>query len=68
MKNPERAHAGIRSIARNAMFLASTQVIKIVTKIVYVVIVARLLGPELYALLAYSHAWYLAFLPIAVFA
>ncbi len=56
----------VRSIASNAVVLTAAQVIGIATRLVYIVLVARLLGPELYALLAYSQAWYLAFMPLAL--
>jgi len=59
--------AGIRSIARNTTFLTLSRAIGIAARTVYVILVARLLGPDLYAVLAYSQAWYLAFLPFAVF-
>lgn len=59
--------SGVRSIARNAALLAASQAVGIVARLGYVVLVARLLGPELYALLAYSQAWSLAFLPIAMY-
>lgn len=55
-----------RSIAGNTAVLTAAQVIGIATRMVYIVLVARLLGPELYALLAYSQAWYLAFMPLAL--
>jgi O-antigen/teichoic acid export membrane protein len=63
----QTASAGVRSIARNTTALAAAQVVGIAARMAYVVLVARLLGPELYALLAYSQAWYLAFLPIAMY-
>ncbi|MEQ1803543.1 MAG: lipopolysaccharide biosynthesis protein [Gammaproteobacteria bacterium] len=55
-----------RSIAGNTAVLTAAQVVGIATRMVYIVLVARLLGPELYALLAYSQAWYLAFMPLAL--
>ena len=55
-----------RSLASNTAVLTAAQVIGIATRLVYIVLVARLLGPELYALLAYSQAWYLAFMPLAL--
>lgn len=61
------AFSGIRSIAINTAMLTAARAVNIATRIVYVILVARLLGPELYALLAYSQSWYLAFLPLAVF-
>lgn len=59
--------AGTRSIARNAAFLSLSQGIGIAARLIYVFLVARLLGPDLYAVLAYSQAWHMAFLPIALF-
>jgi O-antigen/teichoic acid export membrane protein len=66
-RSGSRPFSGARSIARNTTTLAAAQVVGIVTRLAYIVLVARLLGPELYALLAYSQAWYLAFLPLALF-
>jgi O-antigen/teichoic acid export membrane protein len=60
-------YPGVRSIARNTSTLAATQFVNIATRAAYVVLVARWLGPELYALLAYTQAWYLAFLPLAMY-
>ncbi len=60
-------NTGIRSIARNTALLTAAQAIGTIARLVYVVLAARLLGPELYALLAYSQSWYQAFLPIAIF-
>lgn len=59
--------AGARAIARNTALLAAAQAIGTAARLVYVVLVARLLGPDLYALLAYSQSWSLAFLPLALF-
>jgi O-antigen/teichoic acid export membrane protein len=58
--------AGTRRIVRNTALLAAAQTIGTVARLAYVVVVARLLGPELYALLAYVQSWHLAFLPIAL--
>lgn len=55
-----------RAIARNTALLAAAQGIGSGSRIAYVIVVARLLGPELYALLAYVQSWYLAFLPLAM--
>ncbi|MCP5372500.1 MAG: oligosaccharide flippase family protein [Hyphomicrobiales bacterium] len=60
-------YPGLRSIARNTAFLTVARAVNVGTRTVYVILVARLLGPELYAMLAYSQAWYLAFMPIAIF-
>lgn len=56
---------GIRSIGRNAGLLFASQTSASVARAVYAVVVARLLGPELYGLFAYGLAWYGAFLAIA---
>lgn len=58
--------AGVRNLARNTAMLATAQTIGTAARLVYVVFVARLLGPEVYALLAYVQSWHLAFLPIAL--
>jgi len=59
--------SGIRSIARNASFLTAARATNIIARTCYVILVARLLGPELYAMLAYSQSWYLAFMPVAIY-
>jgi O-antigen/teichoic acid export membrane protein len=58
---------GVHSIARNTAQLTAAQLVGFAARTIYVVLVARLLGPELYGLLAYSQSWYLAFLPLALF-
>ena len=58
---------GLRLLARATAQLASAQAIGIVARLAYVALAARLLGPDLYALLAWSQTWYLAFLPLALF-
>lgn len=60
-------YAGVRSIAKNAAIVAIAQAVGILARTIYIVLVARLLGPELYAVLAWSQSWYLAFLPLALF-
>lgn len=61
------AYPGLKSIARNTTFMTTARAVNVLARTVYVVLVARLLGPELYALLAYTQAWYLAFVPVAIF-
>jgi O-antigen/teichoic acid export membrane protein len=63
----ETSFAGVRSVAKNTAFLTATRGINMATRMVYIILVARLLGPELYGLLAFSQSWYLAFLPIGIF-
>jgi len=57
----------IRTITRNAAYLVGTRVVNLLAQVVWVIIVARILGPDLYALLAYSLTWQMAFLPLALF-
>jgi O-antigen/teichoic acid export membrane protein len=65
-----RAHVSgtaVRTISRNAGYLAVAQTANFVVRIVWIVAAARILGPDLYAVLAYSQTWQLAFLPLALF-
>jgi O-antigen/teichoic acid export membrane protein len=57
----------LRPLARATAQLSAAQAVGIAARLVYVALAARLLGPELYALLAWSQSWYLAFLPVALF-
>ena len=57
----------IRSITRNTIYLTGTRVVNVASRLLWVVAAARILGPDLYALLAYSMTWQLAFLPLALF-
>lgn len=61
------SHPGLRSIARNTAFSSITRGVDIVSRLTYVIVVARILGPEFYGMLAYSQSWYLAFMPLAMF-
>jgi len=54
-------------LTRNAAYLTIAQFAKFVARGLYVLILARYLGPELFGILNYAHSWYLLFLPIAVF-
>jgi O-antigen/teichoic acid export membrane protein len=55
---------GVRSIAQNAGFLVFSRVSEKAIRFIYVMILARWLGPELLGLYNYGLAWYLIFLPI----
>jgi O-antigen/teichoic acid export membrane protein len=57
----------IRTIRRNTLYLVGTRAVNVLARLIWVVVAARILGPDLYALLAYSQAWQLAFLPLALF-
>jgi len=58
-------HSGIRSIAINASYLTGSRVLTMFVRGIYVIVLARYLGPEIYGLFAYGHSWYVAFLPLA---
>jgi O-antigen/teichoic acid export membrane protein len=47
----------------NIAHLFSGQVVTVFSRLFYILVIARYLGPELYGLLVYSQAWYLLFLP-----
>ena len=57
-------HAGLRSIASNSIKLAGARLLNPLVRLIYVLILARFLGPEIYGLLAYGQSWYNAFLPL----
>lgn len=54
--------SGIGSIAKNAGYLIAANMLTYLVRAFYVVVLARLLGPDLYGLFAYGQSWYLAFL------
>ena len=56
--------SGIRSIATNAGYLFAARSFTSVLLVLYLVVVARALGPELYGLLAYGQSWYGVFIPL----
>jgi len=60
------AREGVKSIARNAMYLMSARAVSSIGRVIYVVVAARMLGAELYGLFNYGLAWYLFFLPLCV--
>ena len=57
----------IRTITRNTAYIISTRTINVLARLIWVVAAARILGPDLYALLAYCLTWQLSFLPLALF-
>ena len=58
---------GLRSILSNGSYIFSGRVLNIIVRGIYILLVARLLGPDIYGLFASSQAWYLAFLPVSIF-
>ncbi len=59
--------AAHRSIARNAGYLVGARLLARGLRVVYLVALARLLGPELFALLSYAQFWQLLFFTLVVF-
>lgn len=59
------AGKGIRSIAVNASYLFASHGITNLVRGIYAIILARLLGPELYGIFNYGLSWYLIFLPLS---
>lgn len=57
---------GAQSIAVNALNLAGARFVTIGARAVYIFVLADMLGPEVYGLLAYGTNWYLAFMPLAL--
>jgi O-antigen/teichoic acid export membrane protein len=55
---------GVASITRNLLYMLSGQGVYFVTRFLYVVIIARVFGPQIYGMINYGIAWYLLFLPL----
>jgi O-antigen/teichoic acid export membrane protein len=55
---------GVASIARNLIYLLSGQGVYFITRFFYIIIIARVLGPQIYGMISYGIAWYLLFLPL----
>ena len=59
--------AGLRSLTSNAANLWASNMLTTSTRVVYIIVLARSFGPELYGLLAYAQSWALALLPLTTF-
>lgn len=55
---------GVASITRNLIYLLSGQGVYFVTRFLYVVVIARVFGPQIYGMINYGIAWYLLFMPL----
>ncbi|QEX21177.1 hypothetical protein FRZ61_10990 [Hypericibacter adhaerens] len=55
---------GLRSILQNFGFLLGSQILTTAIGGAYAVLLARLLGPELYGTLTYGYSWYLTFITL----
>ena len=62
----DHGRPGMRSLLSNSAYLTVTRFGTLVVRVIYVLVIARVLGPELYGLLAYGQSWYMAFFPIAL--
>jgi len=58
--------SGVRSIIRNASYLMASGGLTYCVRALYIVVLARYLGPELYGVFAYGQAWYMTFLMISL--
>lgn len=56
---------GIRSILVNTAYLSFARSLTGIARIVYAVLLARLLGAEIYGFFNYGLSWYLIFIPLA---
>ncbi len=57
---------GYKSIFKNASFLYASLLVNNITRFIYIIVLARYLGPELYGLFSYGQTWYNAFLPLSM--
>lgn len=56
--------SGVRSIASNASYSIAAKALNIVLRLVYVVLLARMLEPADYGLFVYALSWYVLFMPL----
>lgn len=66
MKSSSNRHGAVKSITHNTSYILGGQGTGIAVRFAYVVLLTRFLGPELYGVLNYRLAWYLAFLPLTM--
>lgn len=59
--------SGVISILRNATYLTAARALQPVFRTVYVVVLARHFGPEIYGLYSYAQSWYLTILSVTGF-
>lgn len=56
------ARRGARSILKNAAYLTASSGTTRLLRVIYLIVVARFMGPEFYGLFSYGQSWYLTFL------
>jgi len=61
-----RLSSGVRSIAGNTAALVMARAIAILARLAYVIIIGRVLGPEIYGLVAYGQSWYVFFYTLSL--
>ena len=54
-------------IIKNSFLYYTSTLINIISRIVYIILIARFLGPDLYGIISYSQSWYMSFLPFTLF-
>jgi len=57
---------GVSSIAKNTIYLVGGRWLTTAIQGAYAIVLARMLGPELYGLFNFGLSWYMAFLLFAV--
>jgi O-antigen/teichoic acid export membrane protein len=55
---------GFASIARNLFYLLAGRGVYFITRFFYAIVMARVLGPQIYGTVSYGIGWYLLFLPL----
>ena len=63
MVEPQRS--GARKLLLDALSLASSRFVQVGTRGLYLIIAARMLGPESYGQLSYAQSWYMMFFQFA---
>ena len=56
------ARRGTRSILANTVYLTASSGTTRLLRVIYLVVVARFMGPEFYGMFSYGQSWYLTFL------
>jgi O-antigen/teichoic acid export membrane protein len=58
------ARRGTHSILANTAYLTASSGTTRILRVIYLIVVARFMGPELYGMLSYGQSWYLTFLGV----